>query len=109
MTEKNIDHYFQAETRALKEAINDFPQLSENQLIHAFAHFSSRIHLKLHETHDDFAIALLHALYPHTLMSVPSVTFIQFQMDQKNLSQPLSLPRHTRFITEDKNQKKIIF
>lgn len=67
------------------------------RLIQSFALLSSRIHKKLDDELPEMTEAFLQVLYPHYLRPVPSMSVIQYLLDEKQpgIQNVHTVPRHT--------------
>ncbi|MGO9601376.1 MAG: type VI secretion system baseplate subunit TssF [Isosphaeraceae bacterium] len=72
------------------------------RLIEAFAYLTARIRTKLEDQFPELTASLLDVLYPHYLAPIPSLSIVQFKIDQEQdqLTSGFTLPRHTELETE---------
>lgn len=65
------------------------------RLLEGFALLAARVHLKLDDDFPQISTALLEALYPHYIRPLPSMTVVEFELDedQGKLSTGLHIPR----------------
>ena len=72
------------------------------RLIEAFAYLTARIRTKLEDQFPELTASLLDVLYPHYLAPIPSMSIVQFKIDQEQdqLTSGFTLPRHTELETE---------
>lgn len=100
--------YYQDELRYLREMGKEFaeqhpeaaPLLLEagadpsvERLLEGFAFLTARIREKLDDELPEFTVALLEAMLPHLLRSVPSLTILQFQPLAKAFNEVTTVPR----------------
>lgn len=72
-----------------------------DRLLQAFALLAGRIHYKLDSEFPELNEALLAVLYPHLLLTVPSMTIAQFVVNPETPcpARGIHLPRHARLVT----------
>ena len=71
------------------------------RLIEAFAMVAARVRLRLDESYPELTNGLLEVLFPQALAPAPSMTIVQFELDQRQ-SQPddgVPIARHTQLTT----------
>jgi type VI secretion system protein ImpG len=71
------------------------------RLLEAFAFLAARVHLKVDDDFPEVSQALLDVLYPHFVRPIPSMSLVQFQLDQEKgkLATGFSIPRETQLLS----------
>ena len=80
----------------------DKPDPHVERMVQAFAYLNARIRYKLDDDFPELTDAILGVLYPHFLQPVPSLSILQFELDesQGDLTQGHRIPRGTAVESE---------
>jgi type VI secretion system protein ImpG len=67
------------------------------RLLEAFAFLAARVHLKVDDEFPEITTALLDVVYPHYLRPIPSMSVVEFHIDEEQgkLSTSLPIPKHS--------------
>jgi type VI secretion system protein ImpG len=67
------------------------------RLLEAFAFLAARVHLKIDDDFPEITESLLGILYPHYIQPIPSMSVVEFHLDQQQgkLSNGFTIPRAT--------------
>jgi len=79
------------------ETIED-PHVS--RLIEGFAYLNARIQHKLDDDFPELSDALLNVLFPHYQRPIPSMSIVQYVVDEENLEETYSLPANSLLETQ---------
>src|ERR1700722_952487 len=81
------------------------------RLLGAFAFLAARIHLKMDDEFPEITEGMLTVVYPQLVRPLPSMTVVEFQLDQEKgkLSSALKIDRHTPLYSKPVNSVPCIF
>src|SRR5689334_24270961 len=67
------------------------------RLLEAFAFLAARVHLKIDDDFPEITQALLGIVYPHFIRPIPSMSIVEFQIDEEQgkLATALKIPKES--------------